>query len=139
MAPPKPFHVIDGKRWIRISRAASLMGTSAAKIREMMGGGQLDWQQLRSGSTTFLVDEEAVLLHCQAGRTELKAAAKRAKSNLPTARQRRTSQLDVPPESALRSSDIFVRTWDPSPGPGGFSGRQNKKRRLCSLQIRARP
>ncbi|OYY71804.1 hypothetical protein [Sphingomonas sp. 28-63-12] len=57
----KQRYEIDGRFWLRIPYAAKLAGVSVASIRKMMGAGSLDWCQLRTGSKTFLVDEQAII------------------------------------------------------------------------------
>ena len=55
----KPAKIIDGRRWISISRAAKLLGTNAQGVRKMMGDGRLDWHQPRANAR-LVVDEAMV-------------------------------------------------------------------------------
>lgn len=57
----KTRYEIDGRSWVRISRAAELLGTNAQGVRKLMTEGLLDWRQLRANSSTLLVDLTTVL------------------------------------------------------------------------------
>jgi hypothetical protein len=57
----KPRYELDGKAWLPITRAATLLKTNALGIRKLMSEGALDWRQTRANSRTFIVAEEDVL------------------------------------------------------------------------------
>lgn len=119
----KPSYTIDGRTWMPLSRAASLLGTNIAAVKRLMGSGDLDWCQLRPGSTTFLIDEAAVFARRLAQGTPARQRARAADAPIRTAQQRGRSMLAVPPESGRRNSGALIRTWDPSPVELPISGR----------------
>ncbi|WP_395612111.1 hypothetical protein [Allosphingosinicella sp.] len=91
---PKLSYEIDGRRWIPISRAAKLLGTSTEGVRRMMGDGTLDWRQPRVNARRFVVDEEMV------NQLRLKRPRPRAlRSPDPLARPRRTESK--PPSGGM--------------------------------------
>lgn len=119
----KPSYMIDGRTWMPVSRAAALLGTNTTGIKRLMGSGDLDWCQLRPGSTTFLIDEAAVFARRLAEGTPARQRARSADAPIRTAQQRGRSTLAMPLESSRRSSDALIRTWDPSPVDLPVSGR----------------
>lgn len=58
---PKDRYELDGRLWLSITRAASLLGTNAQGVRKLMGDGSLDWRQSRANSRTLVVEEKGVM------------------------------------------------------------------------------
>ena len=61
MTLTKTRYDIEGKFWIPIFRAATLLGTNAASVRKLMADCTLEWRQFRMNSKSFLVREDQVL------------------------------------------------------------------------------
>ena len=51
----------DGRAYYKVGDAAKLLGTNAAKVKALMGSGQLEWMQLRAGSKTMLISAESIV------------------------------------------------------------------------------
>jgi hypothetical protein len=116
-------YTIDGRTWMPLSRAATLLATNVVGVKRLMGSGDIDWRQLRAGSTTLLVDEAAVLALRLSRGIPAKQRARENAAATRTAQARGRSMLATPPEAARRSSGAFVRTWDPAPANLPVSGR----------------
>ncbi len=106
-----------------LTRAATLLGTNTAKIKQMMGDGTLEWAQVPRG-TSLLVAEDDVMKLALERQVGIKSAAKRAKAGTRTARERGISMLSNP---GPPPTGIFQRTWDPSPTILPISGRDDTK------------
>lgn len=109
-----------------LSRAAALLATNVVGIKRLMGSGDLEWCQLRAGSTTLLVDEAAVFALRLTRGVLAKQRERRATAATRTAQQRGRSMLVVPSAAAGRQSGIFVRTWDPSSTVATIRGRERE-------------
>lgn len=125
--PLKPVYLIDGRRWIPLGRAATLLATNTATVKRLMADGSLEWTQRAAGSTTLLV-EEAGLLRLRTARgaagkeREARATAATRTADRRGASMRRTI---APPGSGGSGTNfgILVPTWDPSPSVAPISGR----------------
>lgn len=124
----KPVYVIDGRRWIPIARAATLLATGAATIKRLMADGALEWAQSSRGSRTLVVDEAGVLRLRQERGVAGKELKIRANASTRTAAERRASMRSAAPavgdDPPARSFGAFDRTWDPSPSVPPISGRK---------------
>lgn len=123
MPAPKLVHIIDGKRWLRVAHAAKLLRATSARVREWMGDGTLEWRQLKTNSTNFVVAERDVAALALALVTAKQEAARDAPAKKVRSVVRRrgpASYMYKPPspdDPVPRGPGVFDRTWDPSPGP----------------------
>jgi hypothetical protein len=53
-------YVKDGKPYYSVADAAKLLGTNASKVRELMGSGQLEWNQTRLNGR-LIVEAESII------------------------------------------------------------------------------
>ncbi len=121
----KPSYVIDGRSWMPLSRAAALLGTNTAGVKRLMGSGDLDWCQLRAGSSTFVVDEAAVFALRLARGTAAKQRDRRNGAATDTAQRRNRSMLATLPVAREKAAgSVFDLSWDPSPVELPISGRE---------------
>lgn len=106
----------DGRYWYPVSTAARLLRTNAAKVRQLMGDGTLEWCQ-KGRSRIMMVSTESTdayrLSEKNPNRDTIKASLRspdplhRGGGALP-----KLADRDMEAEERRRS-DVFVRTWDP--------------------------
>jgi hypothetical protein len=53
-------YVKEGKPYYSVADAAKLLGTNASKVRELMGSGQLEWNQTRLNGR-LIVDADSIV------------------------------------------------------------------------------
>jgi hypothetical protein len=44
----------NGQDWITVPAAARFLETTAAKVREVMGSGEIEWTQIKEGRKLFV-------------------------------------------------------------------------------------
>lgn len=123
----KPVYVFEGRRWLPLARAATLLATNTASIKRAISEQELDWRQLKPNSSTLLVAEDDVRRLGEKRAGAKKLTARRAKSGTRTASERKRSMLHVPDRRSMRSGAVFVRTWDPAPISLPISGGTEKE------------
>lgn len=106
----------DGQQWYPVGSAARLLGTTAPKVRELMGDGTLEWCQ--KGRSQIMMVSVASTEAYRTSAANPKRSKARSLNLSPDALARGANNLpklgdrDRQKEEARRS-DIFVRTWDP--------------------------
>ncbi|WP_326523232.1 hypothetical protein [Sphingomonas sp.] len=100
-------YLIDGIAWYALQRAAEIIGTTPAKVKQMMGAGLLEWRPARAGSIKFLVRRDQVVRLALERKAADRAASRAAAAKPRAKRHSKAVPHDIVPTAPPLVIDPF--------------------------------